>query len=81
MNIDEIINANMTVTDPLLRDAIRSVCVDAIHAAAAHEREECARFLERGVDLKGLAGDPQMQSFCGALLTGCAAAIRARGKE
>ena len=43
MNIDEIINANMTVTDHLLRDAIHAVCVDVIMEAAREEREECAK--------------------------------------
>lgn len=54
--------------------------IHAYEAGVAAEREACARFLESGVDLKGLAGDPQMQAFCGALLMGCAKAIRARGE-
>ena len=48
---------------------------------AAAEREECAAFLESGVDLAGLAGDPMMQAFTGKLLIGCAKAIRARGEK
>lgn len=48
---------------------------------AAAEREACAKFLESGVDLKGLAGDRQLQAFCGALLMGCAKAIRERGNS
>lgn len=56
-------------------------CVEELAAlVAAHEREACARFLESGVDLKGLAGDPQMQAFCGSLLMECAKVIRARGE-
>ena len=47
---------------------------------AAHEREECARFLESGIDLAGLAGDPAMQKYAVELLMGCAKAIRARGQ-
>ena len=46
---------------------------------AAAEREAWAAFLESGVDLAGLAGDPMMQAFTGKLLIGCAQAIRARG--
>ena len=48
---------------------------------AAAEREACATFLERGVDMAGLAGDPVMQKFTVELLLGCAAAIRARRNE
>ena len=44
----------------------------------AEEREACARFLEHGVDLAGLAGDPVMAKYTVELLLGCAAAIRAR---
>ena len=36
MNIDEIINANMKITDSRLRDAIHAVCVDVIYAV--HEK-------------------------------------------
>ena len=46
---------------------------------AAAEREACAAFLESGVDLTGLAGDPMMQAFTGKLLMGCGTAIRALG--
>ncbi len=48
---------------------------------AAAEREACAAFLESGVDLAGLAGDPMMQAFTGKLLIGFAKAIRARGEK
>jgi len=53
---DQIIDANMTVTDHLLRDAIHAVIVDAIHEAvdvdAIHEameqeREACAQLCEK----------------------------------
>lgn len=47
---------------------------------AAAEREACAAFLEGGVNLAGLAGDPMMQVFTGKLLMGCAESIRARGQ-
>jgi hypothetical protein len=42
LDIDEIIAANMTVTDHLLRDAIRGVVIDAMNKAAEREREACA---------------------------------------
>jgi len=42
LDIDKIIAANMTVTDPLLRDAIRGVVIDAMNKAAEQEREACA---------------------------------------
>lgn len=45
----------------------------------AAEREACAAFLETGVDMAGLAGDPVLTKYTFELLTGCAAAIRARG--
>lgn len=48
---------------------------------AVAEREACAAWLERGVDLAGLAGAPEMQRFTGELLLGCAKAIRARGEK
>ena len=48
---------------------------------AAAEREACAAFLETGVDMKGLAGDPVWTKYTFELLTGCAAAIRVRGQE
>ena len=48
---------------------------------AAAEREACAMYLERGVDLGGLAGHPGWQNYTADLLAGCAAAIRARGQE
>jgi hypothetical protein len=52
---------------------------ERLRQAVLAEREACAAFLESGVDLAGLAGDPMMQAFTEKLLTGCAAAIRARG--
>lgn len=61
-------------------DRLREAVKDSLMAAAA-ERESCAAFLESGVDLAGLAGDPMMQAFTAKLLTGCADAIRARGGE
>lgn len=48
---------------------------------AAAEREACAKFLERGVDLAGLSGNPAMQRFVCELLMGLATAIRARGNS
>ena len=45
---------------------------------AAAEREACATFLEHGVDLGGLAEHSGWQKYTADLLTGCAAAIRAR---
>lgn len=48
---------------------------------AAAEREACAVYLERGIDLSGLAGHPGWQNYTADLLAGCAAAIRARGQQ
>jgi hypothetical protein len=45
---------------------------------AAAEREACAMYLERGVDLGGLAGHPGWQNYTADLLAGCAAVMRAR---
>jgi len=80
--------ASMSLTDAELRagielqrreiDRLRELVKDSLTVAAA-EREACAAFLESGVDLSGLAGDPMMQAFTGKLLIGCAQAIRARG--
>ena len=50
---DQIIDANMTVTDHLLRDAIHAVIVDAIHEAVEQEREACAKVCERKSPVKG----------------------------
>lgn len=67
LNFDEIINANMTVTDPLLRDAIHAVMVDLTYAVAAAEREACAKLCET--------------EFCGDDVAHyVATAIRARGE-
>jgi hypothetical protein len=49
--------------------------------AEAQEREACAMYLERGVDLGGLAGHPGWQKYTADLLAGCAAVIRARGQQ
>ena len=78
---DQIIDANMTVTDHLLRDAIHAVIVDAIHEAGEHEREACARLLERDIDLRGLIHDPVWAKFTVDLLINCAKLIRARGEQ
>ena len=45
IKIDEIINSNMTITDPKLRDAVHAVCVDVIYAAAEEERLACWNIL------------------------------------
>ena len=47
IDIDKIIDANMTVTDHLLRDAIRGVVVAAVGEAVAAEREACASEQEK----------------------------------
>ena len=47
----------------------------------ADEREQCAMYLERGVDLGGLDGHPGWQNYTADLLAVCAAGIRARGQE
>lgn len=75
--------ASMFLTDPELRAGIELQRreIDRLREAVAAEREACAAFLESGVDLAGLAGDPMMQAFTGKLLIGCAKAIRARGGE
>ncbi len=67
---------SMSLTDPELRAGI-----ELLREAVAAEREACAAFLESGVDLAGLAGDPMMQAFTGKLLIGFAKAIRARGEK
>lgn len=51
----------------------------AYAAGVAAERDSCARILEHGVDLAGLAGEPALAKYTVDLLLGCAAAIRARG--
>ena len=43
---DQIIDANMKVTDHLLRDAIHAVIVDALYEAVEQEREACAQLCE-----------------------------------
>lgn len=65
---DQIIDANMTVTDHLLRGAIHAVIVDAIYEAVEQEREECAKLCET--------------EFCGDdVAYYVATAIRARGEK
>jgi tetrahydromethanopterin S-methyltransferase subunit B len=39
LDIDQLIDANMTVTDHLLRDAIRGVVIDAMNKAAERIEE------------------------------------------
>jgi CRISPR/Cas system-associated protein Csm6 len=68
LDIDKIIAANMTVTDHLLRDAIRGVVIDAMNKAAEREREECAKLCDER-ERANLYGFKE-----------CAAAIRARGE-
>ena len=46
LKIDQIIDANMTVTDHLLRAAIHSVVVDAVYESVKQEREACAQVCE-----------------------------------
>jgi hypothetical protein len=61
--------------------ALREMIDCATARAALAEREACAKFLEHGVDMAGLAGDPVMQKYTVELLLGCAAAIRARKEK
>ena len=66
--IDQIIDANMTATDHLLRAAIHAVVVDAIHEAVEQEREACAKLCET--------------EFCGDDVSYyVATAIRRRGEK
>jgi hypothetical protein len=48
---------------------------------AAAEREECAQFLEHGVDLAGMSGSPGLQRFCATMLQGCADGLRKAGQQ
>jgi hypothetical protein len=48
---------------------------------AAATREECAQFLEHGVDLAGMSGSPDLQAFCATLLQGCADGLRKGGQQ
>ena len=66
------------VYEATFRDANIAASRTILDAAILEEREACAKFLERGVDIAGLAGDPVMQKYTAELLLGCAAAIRAR---
>lgn len=58
--------------------------LDGVEALLAAEREACASFLERGVDMKHLNNDPAWSRYYGRytvdLLMGCAAVIRQRGQ-
>lgn len=66
------------VYESVFRDANIAASRTILDAAVLEEREACAKFLERGVDMAGLAGDPVMQKYTVELLLGCAAAVRAR---
>lgn len=80
MDIEEIealIAKHGSVTAQPLKDLIVTVVLEAVEA----EREARAEWLERGVDLAGLAGAPEMQRFTAELLIGCAKAIRSRGEN
>lgn len=61
-----------------LPDVLISVYGTALRRLVADEREACAAFLDRGVDLSDLAEHPAWQRYSADLLTACAAAIRAR---
>ena len=86
MTHDDIIrmarDADLLVVTPIPDDSV--YVADLARFAdlvAAAEREACAAFLERGVDLGGLDGHPGWQKYTADLLTGCAAVIRARGEK
>ena len=66
------------VYESVFRDANLAASRTILDAAVLEEREACATFLEHGVDLGGLDGHPGWQKYTADLLTGCAAAIRAR---
>jgi hypothetical protein len=53
----------------------------AYAAGAAAEREACATFLERVVDLSHLNKHRVWQKYTADLLANCATAIRARSKQ
>ena len=72
--IDQIIDANMTVTDHLLRDAIHAVVVDAIYESVEQEREACARICEEML----LDSDPKGRRWQLETIRDCAGAIRGR---
>jgi hypothetical protein len=76
---DQIIDANMTVTDHLLRDAIYAVIVDAIFEAIETEREACAKVCETPIDEVQDTDDDSHYVYMSGLQ--CAAAIRARGEK
>ena len=73
---DQIIDANMTVTDHRLRDAIHAVIVDAIHEAVEQEREACAKLCEENLSHLEYADD-----YWNRGVRRCAAAIRAQGEK
>jgi hypothetical protein len=64
LDIDKIIDANMTVTDHLLRDAIRGVVIDAMNKAA--ERAEIMANLRLNGWRQCAVGQKTTQ-FCGML--------------
>jgi hypothetical protein len=64
LDIDKIIDANMTVTDHLLRDAIRGVVIDAMNKAA--ERAEIMANLRLNGWRQCAVGQKTTQ-FCGVL--------------
>ena len=73
--------------DRLIEQAVREAAPNEqfkyalARLAAAATREECAQFLEHGVDLAGMAGSPDLQAFCATLLQGCADALRKGGQH
>ena len=73
---DQIIDANMKVTDHLLRDAIHAVIVDALYEAVEQEREACAKVCEENLSHLEYADD-----YWNRGVRKCVAAIRARGEE
>lgn len=74
---DQIIDANMTVTDQLLRQAIHGVMVDLLYEV----REDCAKICDEiqqvaeGMDQLRLT-DAATAALLGRGLARCAAAIR-----
>ena len=71
-------DARMIEAEQARVDALARSYESGYYAGVNAEREACAAFLETGVDMAGLAGDPVLTKYTFELLTGCAAAIRAR---
>lgn len=73
--------------DRLIEQAVREAASNEqfkypfARLVAAATREECAQFLEHGVDLAGMAGLPDLQAFCATLLQSCADALRKGGQH